>query len=159
MNGVSCGPVADPLKLTHHEVYGKMTNKEYMEAIFGAGLSIQNLTFFDKMKKILTSHYAHMIIIALVLIDSLCVTVELIISLENGDENEALHHVESIFKYLGLSILTFFMLELILKIIFINWDILKSKLEIFDAVIVLVSFTMEIVFLHKKSSIEAIGEY
>jgi len=158
MNGIACGPVEEPLKTTHHEVYGKMSRKEYMEAIFGPTLNIENLTFFDKMKKILTSHYLHIVIIALVLIDSLCVTVELVISLEeNGEENEALHHTENVFKYLGLSILTFFMFELVLKIIFINWDILKSKLEVFDAVIVLVSFTMEIVFLHKKSSIEAIG--
>ena len=117
-----------------------MSNAEYLETVFGPSLYIDDLSFRQKMKKILTSHYLHFVIIILVLLDSLCVTVELIMSFEKNEENHALVLVEHIFKYLGLSILSLFLFELCLKIIFINKDLLKSKLEIFDAIIIVVSF-------------------
>ncbi len=137
-------------------VFPKMTKEEYMETIFGPRLNIQNLTFSEKMKKILTSHYMHFVIIALVLLDSLCVTVELIGMFEDI-QSASLEHLEYVIKYLGLSILSIFMVELILKVIFINKELLKSKFEIFDAVIVLISFIAELVFINHKDSIEALG--
>ena len=64
------------------EEYGwpnEMSHAEYFETVFGPSLYIEDLSFSQKMKKILTSHYLHFVIIVLVLLDSLCVTVELII--------------------------------------------------------------------------------
>ncbi len=146
--------VENPFKSV--SIFPKMTTKEYMDTIFGPSLDIQNLTFSQKMKKILTSHYMHFIIIALVLLDSLCVTIELVGMLENV-QSESLEHLEVVIKYLGLSILSIFMVELVLKVIFINVELLKSKFEIFDAFIVLISFIAECVFIQHKDSIEALG--
>lgn len=154
MDSVVCTPVENPFKSEH--VLGKMTRSEYLEAIFGPRLNIANLTFAQKMKKILTSHHVHMAVIALVLLDSICVTIELVGSF-NDIQSESVELLELVVKYIGLSILSIFMFELILKIIFINKDILKSKFEIFDAVIVVISFTVELVFIQHKDYIEALG--
>ncbi len=140
------------------DLFGEMSKQEYLVTIFGPSLNKTNTSFCQKMKNILTSTGMHMFIIVFVLLDCLCVTVELIVSFEK-EENHTIHMVENFFKYLGLTILTMFLFELILKIIFINKELLKSKLELFDGLIVIISFLLEMIFLQKKSSIEALGNY
>ena len=135
----------------------KMTRKEYLETIFGPSLHINNLTLMQKGKHIMHSSYFHMFIVLLIILDSIFIAVELLLTAENCEgKNETLNFVTDIFKYLGLSILSIFMIELLFKIIFLNKDIIKSKLEIFDAIVVVVSFVLELVFLGKKE-LETIG--
>ena len=99
-----------------------------------------------------------MAVVVLIVLDSLFVTIELILNAEYCEKkDETLKTVSEIFKYMGLTILSLFMVELILKIVFLNKELLKSKLEIFDALIVLVSFGFEMVFL-KDDELEAIGQ-
>ena len=99
-----------------------------------------------------------MAVVVLIVLDSLFVTIELILNAEYCEKkDETLKTVGEIFKYMGLTILSLFMVELILKIVFLNKEILKSKLEIFDALVVLVSFGFEMVFL-KDDELEAIGQ-
>jgi hypothetical protein len=135
----------------------KMTRKEYLETIFGPSLHITNLTLMQKGKHIMHSSYFHMFIVLLIILDSIFIAVELLLTAENCEgKDETLNFVTDIFKYLGLSILSIFMIELLFKIIFLNKDIIKSKLEIFDAIVVVVSFVLELVFLGKKD-LETIG--
>lgn len=163
MESIVVGSVNDPIKSHHNQVMGTMNTKEYLETIFGPGLYEEQIPLWDKIKNTLNSHYAHITIIGLVLLDIVCVTGELVISFDiKGQDPEkahSLHTAENVFKYSGLVILCIFMVELMLKLIFVNKDILKSKLEVFDAVIILVSFVAEMVFLHEntRNEIEAIG--
>ena len=62
----------------------------------------------------------------------------------------------TVLKYVGVSILGIFIVEIILKLIFTTKAFLKSKLEIFDAIIVIISFILDIVFFdhHAASAFE-----
>ena len=136
----------------------KMSVKEYMQSVFGSGIKedTSNLPFTEKVRRFLRSNYVHIAVIILVLLDSFCVTIELITDLE--DKSEKFKVVEDIFKYLGFSILCIFVVEISLKILFLFKEFIKSKLEIFDAVIVIVSFVIEVVFMNSDSPLAAIGK-
>ncbi len=128
------------------DLMNRMSVLEYMESVFGPSLheGNANLTFVEKMRKYLRSTFVHVLVIVLVLFDSFCVAIELITDVEILKEKGDFKLVENIFKYLGFSILSVFVVEIILKIIFLFNEFIKSKLEIFDAVIVIVSFIVEI---------------
>lgn len=153
--------------VTNHTIDLKTdgNNKEFDEKsnfikdIFGPSLNLKaHLKIQDKIKHILESNVFHIIIIVLVLIDTLCVAGELVIAAENKEIREKLEVVEEVLKYLGLSILSFFMVELIFKIIFARHELYKSKLEMFDALVVVVSFTLDLIFLNNNNGADiAIG--
>ena len=140
------------------EWFAKMSNEEYLESIFGPALNMHNLSIMEKGKKIMHSSYLHIGVIVLILLDSLFIAIELLINAENcNNENETLELVSEVFKLLGLTILSIFMIELVFKIIFLNKEILKSKLEMFDAFVVIVSFILEVSFFDNHQ-LEAIGQ-
>lgn len=60
---------------------------------------------------------------------------------------EFLKVLENIFKYGSITILGIFIIEIVLKIIFAPKNFCKP-LEIFDAIIVIIGFTLNIVLLH-----------
>lgn len=105
---------------------------------------------------ILKSNYLNVIVIILVLLDSLCVTIELIIDLENSQKSDGLKIAADFFKYLGLIIISTFVVEISLKIVFLWREFFKSKLDIIDGIIVYVSFTLDIVFMY-NDEISALG--
>jgi hypothetical protein len=113
----------------------------------------------------------------LVLLDSICVASELIITIENTKDhssNRTFEHKNSsnlensinkyhsleilliVLKYIGVTILGIFLIEIVLKISFTTKSFFKSKLEIFDAIIVIISFILDIVFFdhHASSAFE-----
>ena len=147
-------------EITLRDPFSRMTKEEILESIFGPALNLSdaNLTWQQKIRKFLTSNYFHIIVIVLVLLDSFCVTVELVIDMETSKENHAVEVVEKVFKYLGLTILTVFVVEITLKILFNRHEFLHSKLELFDAFIVIVSFVVDLVFLNNKHAITALGK-
>lgn len=65
------------------------------------------------------------------------------------------HTLEEIFKYTSLVILTIFVIEIILKLIFIP-KTFKKPLEIFDAFIVVISFGLNLYLFNKKHHIHSI---
>ncbi|RNA22836.1 voltage-gated hydrogen channel 1 [Brachionus plicatilis] len=119
-------------------------------------LDDQNVSIKEKIRKVLLSNYLHVAIVVLVILDSLCVTIELIIEAENKNNSHALHVAEEVFKYLGFGILCIFMVEIALKIIFVFNEFRHSKLEILDAIVVVISFIAEIVVLKHDDAISAI---
>lgn len=139
-----------------------MTKQEYMESIFGPSLNAKSMNerknFKQKMRFILTSNYLHVAVIILVLLDSLCVTVELVIDLENTEKSEALRKAGEFFKYLGFSIISLFVVEITIKIIFLWKEFFKSKLEVIDGIIVYVSFTLDLVFMNDEA-LSALGTF
>lgn len=136
----------------------KLTKEEYLESVFGPSMSTasERVRWRGKIKHIVTSNYMHIAIIVLVLLDSLCVTIELVIDLEDKDDLEALKITKACFKYMGLLILSIFVVEMTLKLLFIWREVIKSKLEIIDMLIVYVSFVLEIIFMNNQA-LSALG--
>ena len=141
--------------------FSRMTKDEILESIFGPALNLAdaNLSWPQKIRKFLTSNYFHIIVVVLVLLDSFCVTIELVIDMEASKDNKTVEVVEKVFKFLGLTILTTFVVEIMLKFAFNRHEFLRSKLELFDAFIVIVSFVVDLVFLNNKHAITALGRY
>ena len=67
---------------------------------------MKNLTWIEKIRKVLHSTYIHVAVMVLVLLDSLLVTAEVIIDAENKTENESAKIAAEVFKYLGFIILS-----------------------------------------------------
>lgn len=107
----------------------------------------------------------HALIILLIIIDCLLVIGELVLDYikigkycQLNSENEgALHKIElaiEIFHYTSLGILSFFLLELAVKIYAFGrhwWNPHHKKMEWLDAIIVIVSFTIDLVTLFVNS--------
>lgn len=138
-----------------------MSKEELLESIFGPALHLndRDTTIKEKIRKVLLSNYLHVAIVILVIMDSLCVTIELIIEAENKNNSHGLHVAENIFKYLGFIILCIFMLEIILKLIFTLSEFIHSKLEILDAIVVVISFTAELLLFKHNETLSAIGDF
>ena len=98
----------------------------------------------------------------LVVVDSICVASELIIVAENlkepvfktnlKRENYWLETFLTILKYVGLVILAIYLIEIFIKITFNTHAFLRTKLEIFDSIIIIVSFVLDLVFFERDAS-------
>lgn len=75
-----------------------------------------------------------------------------------SQSNNALEIILLVLKYFGLTILGIFLIEIVIKLAFNTRAFLKSKLELFDSVIVIVSFVLDIVFFdhHAHAAFELI---
>ncbi len=62
-----------------------------------------------------------------------------------------------IFHYLSLALLTFFMVELSGKIYAYRLELLHHKFEVFDGIVVVVSFILDIVYISKEDAFDAMG--
>lgn len=61
------------------------------------------------------------------------------------------------FHYMSFAILVFFMLEIFFKIFVFHLEFFHHKFEILDAIVVVVSFVLDLVLLFKKHQFEALG--
>lgn len=136
------------------------------------------------MKSLMKSHQLNLLVVCLVIIDCVCILLELVIDLiitvykkDNKLETNSslmdnstsiifkryklfntfeinvvslLISLESLLKYFGLGILCIFVIEIFLKLIFIPKDILKSIWGLIDAIVVFVSFILDILLLKNK---------
>lgn len=62
-----------------------------------------------------------------------------------------------IFHYLSLALLTFFMVELAGKVFAYRQEFFEHKFEVFDGVVVVVSFVLDIVFIFHEDAFDGIG--
>ena len=100
----------------------------------------------DRLKHMFHSNKFQILIICLVILDCLLVVTELLLDLEVFPE-EAGHSVAPhVLHYASISILSLFMLELIIRLCVFRLEFFIHKLEVFDGVIVIVSFVLDIVF-------------
>lgn len=107
----------------------------------------------NRIKSVLNSNCFQLIVISLVLVDTICVSSELIITIENNKYSLGyLKIIHNCLKYLGISILAAFLTEIFLKLIFNTREFFKSKLEIFDSIIIVISFVLDIVYFNYDSA-------
>lgn len=114
---------------------------------------VETKTCREKLRIILSNHKFHVASLCLIVIEALIVLMLLLVDLDviivHGSSDEERHKnkdkAEKGLHYTGLTILTIFVIEVILKIIAEGKAFFKQCLEVFDAIIVCVSFILDII--------------
>ncbi|XP_027713164.1 voltage-gated hydrogen channel 1 [Vombatus ursinus] len=114
------------------------------------------LDFRTMMRKVFSSHRFQVIIICLVIMDALLVLAELMIDLKIIQSDKE-NYAARVFHYLSIAILTLFMSEVALKLYVFRKEFFYHKFEILDAVIVVISFVLDIVLVFQEHAFEALG--
>ncbi|XP_020825890.1 voltage-gated hydrogen channel 1 isoform X2 [Phascolarctos cinereus] len=112
--------------------------------------------FRTVMRKLFSSHRFQVIIICLVIMDALLVLAELMIDLKIIQSDKD-NYAARVFHYLSIAILTLFMSEVALKLYVFRKEFFYHKFEILDAVIVIISFVLDIVLVFQEHAFEALG--
>ncbi|XP_076778874.1 voltage-gated hydrogen channel 1 isoform X2 [Arvicanthis niloticus] len=111
------------------------------------------LDFRTRLRKLFSSHRFQVIIICLVVLDALLVLAELLLDLKIIEQN----YIVKVFHYMSFAILAFFMVEIFLKIFVFRLEFFHHKFEILDAIVVVVSFVIDLVLMFKNHHFEALG--
>ncbi|XP_072252389.1 voltage-gated hydrogen channel 1 [Leuresthes tenuis] len=114
------------------------------------------LTFKDSLKKLYISDRFQVVVVCLVILDAFFVLAELLIDL-SVIKLEHDHIAPEIFHYLSLALLTFFMVELSGKLFAYQMEFFHHKFEVFDGVVVVVSFLLDIVFIFHEDAFDGMG--
>nr|AMK01488.1 proton channel [Nicoletia phytophila] len=111
-------------------------------------------TVRERLRKLLHSHKFQISVITLVIIDCLLVITELLIDLEMHEEESLAQHV---LHYCSITILSIFIVEIFLKLYAFRQEFFKHRLEVFDAIIVIVSFALDIAFRNSRDALSGVG--
>lgn len=114
------------------------------------------LTFRGALKRLYSSDRFQVAVVSLVILDAIFVLAELlidlsVIKLEHG------HIAPEVFHYLSLALLTFFMVELVGKLYAYRLEFFQHKFEVFDGVVVVISFVLDIVFIFHEDAFDGMG--
>ncbi|KAL4223640.1 Voltage-gated hydrogen channel 1 [Mactra antiquata] len=111
----------------------------------------------ERMKHIFHSNKFQIVIVFLVVVDCLLVVTELLLDLkvfpESANESIAPH----VLHYASISILGLFLIETIARVAIFRLEFFKHKLECFDAVVVIVSFVLDVIFRDKEGIESGVG--
>lgn len=120
------------------------------------GQHLGQLSFRDSLRKLYSTERFQIVVVCLVVLDAIFVLCELLIDLSII---EADHHriAPQVFHYLSLALLTFFMVELAGKIFAYRLEFLHHKFEVFDGIVVVVSFILDIIYISKEDAFDAMG--
>ncbi|CAI5783213.1 voltage-gated hydrogen channel 1 [Podarcis lilfordi] len=113
-------------------------------------------TFREVMKKLFQSHKFQILVVCLVILDAILVLGELLLDLKiiHPDKHEI---APKVFHYLSLSILTLFLVEIFFKLFTYRLEFFHHKFEVLDAIVVIISFVLDIVLLFREHEFEALG--
>ncbi|XP_015670934.1 voltage-gated hydrogen channel 1 [Protobothrops mucrosquamatus] len=113
-------------------------------------------TFRDVMKKLFHSHKFQILVVCLVILDAVLVLGELLLDLKiiHPDKEEI---APKVLHYLSLSILSLFLVEVSFKLFTYRLEFFHHKFEVLDALVVVVSFILDIVVLFQEHQFEALG--
>ncbi|XP_064612741.1 voltage-gated hydrogen channel 1-like isoform X2 [Liolophura sinensis] len=110
----------------------------------------------EKTRYILQTTKFQIAVILLVILDCLFVICELLLDLRVFTLEEG-HVAPEVFHYFSLSILAIFMVEIAVRLYVLRLEFLKHKLEVFDAIVVVVSFILDIVFRNSQGPESGVG--
>ncbi|XP_040272025.1 voltage-gated hydrogen channel 1-like [Bufo bufo] len=113
-------------------------------------------SFRDALKWLFGSHKFQIVIVCLVILDALFVLIEVLLDLELLHDKVD-HIVPEIFHYLSVSVLSFFLLEIVGKLYAFRLEFFHHKFEVFDAVIVIISFIIDVVYITREDIFNAVG--
>ncbi|XP_041079274.1 voltage-gated hydrogen channel 1-like isoform X1 [Polyodon spathula] len=118
--------------------------------------SPHSLTFRDSLRKLFSSHKFQVSVVCLVILDAVFVLCELLLDLAIIKQDE--HKISSqVFHYLSLALLTFFMVELFGKLFAYQLEFFHHKFEVFDGIVVIVSFVLDIVYISHEDAFNGMG--
>ncbi|XP_016102739.1 voltage-gated hydrogen channel 1 [Sinocyclocheilus grahami] len=120
------------------------------------GQHLGQVSFRDSLRRLYSTERFQIVVVCLVVLDAIFVLCELLIDLSII---QADHHriAPQVFHYLSLALLTFFMVELSGKIYAYRLEFLHHKFEVFDGIVVVVSFILDIVYISKEDAFDAMG--
>ncbi|KAG1970841.1 voltage-gated hydrogen channel 1 [Pimephales promelas] len=120
------------------------------------GQHLEPVSFRDSLRRLYKTERFQIVVVCLVVLDAIFVLCELLIDLSII---QADHHriAPQVFHYLSLALLTFFMVELCGKIFAYRLEFLHHKFEVFDGIVVVVSFILDIVYITKEDAFDAMG--
>lgn len=110
----------------------------------------------EKLREILHSQKAQYAIIILVVLDMIIVIAELLLDLRAikvHHDNPAPH----ILHYISIAILSIFMIELFLKVYAMGLKFFKHKMEVFDGIVVIVSFSLDVAFSGEEGAVDGVS--
>ncbi|XP_060764900.1 voltage-gated hydrogen channel 1 [Neoarius graeffei] len=143
-----------------HEAASKLDDDEELhkvsEDLEPAKQAAAQATFRDSLKRLFSTERFQITIVSLVILDALFVLCELLLDLSIIEADKE-HIAPQVFRYLSLALLTFFVVELGFKLYAYRLEFFHHKFEVFDAIIVIVSFILDIVDLSKKNAFDATG--
>lgn len=113
-------------------------------------------TFRDKLTHVLNTNKFQIVIICLVILDCLLVITELLIDLRVLEFHGS-SPVPKVLHYISISIVSLFLIEIALKMYCLRQEFFKSKMEVFDALIVIVAFALNIAFANKDGLQSSVG--
>ncbi|XP_073343787.1 voltage-gated hydrogen channel 1 isoform X1 [Pagrus major] len=114
------------------------------------------LTFRDSLQRLYSSERFQVLVVCLVVLDAIFVLAELLIDLSVIKLAHD-HIVPEVFHYLSLALLTFFMVELAGKLYAYRLEFFQHKFEVFDGLVVVVSFILDIVFIFHEDAFDGMG--
>ncbi|XP_051540169.1 voltage-gated hydrogen channel 1-like [Myxocyprinus asiaticus] len=120
------------------------------------GHHLGQVSFRDSLRRLYSAEKFQIVVVSLVILDAIFVLCELLIDLSII---EADHHriAPQVFHYLSLALLTFFMVELCGKIYAYRLEFFRHKFEVFDGIVVVVSFILDIIYISKEDAFDAMG--
>ncbi|XP_032899181.1 voltage-gated hydrogen channel 1 [Amblyraja radiata] len=113
-------------------------------------------SFRDTLKWIFNSNKFQIAVVCLVILDALFVFCELLMDLSIVEADKE-RIVPQVFHYLSIIILTSFILELAGKLYAFRLEFFWHKFEVLDAVIVIVSFILDIVYISREDAFDGVG--
>ncbi|XP_040272021.1 voltage-gated hydrogen channel 1-like [Bufo bufo] len=113
-------------------------------------------SFRDNLRWLLSCHKFQIVIVCLVILDAIFVLIEVLLDLELL-HNKVDDIVPKIFHCLSLSVLSFFLLEILGKLYAFRLEFFHHKFEVFDAVIVIISFIIDVVYITREDIFNAVG--
>ncbi|CAL1613816.1 unnamed protein product [Knipowitschia caucasica] len=120
------------------------------------GLFSSAPTFRDALKRLYSSERFQIAVVCLVILDAIFVLTELLFDL-SIIELEHDHVAPEVFHYMSLALLTFFVVELVGKLFAYRLEFFYHKFEVFDGVVVVVSFVLDIVYVFREDAFDGMG--
>ncbi|XP_078598911.1 voltage-gated hydrogen channel 1-like [Branchiostoma floridae x Branchiostoma japonicum] len=141
-------------------------------------------TFREKLLHVLHSTEFQVAVVILVIVDCILVVFELLIDLggiklceeavkaecqnmgttatmspaeEIEKEAECDHPAPEILHYMSIAILCIFLIEIMFKVYAYQKDYIKHKMELFDALVVIVSFCFDVAYANHEDAFDGIG--
>lgn len=115
-------------------------------------------TIREKADHIIHSHRFQVAVIVLVIIDVLLVIGELLFDLQIiTHHNEHIEIIPHVLHYCSIAILSVFLVEIAVRLFVLRLEIFKHKLELFDSVVIIVSFVLDVVYRTKEDAMNGVG--
>lgn len=108
------------------------------------------------LKHLLHTNKFQIGVVILVIFDCIIVITELMIDLRAFELHEE-SVVPHIFHYISIAVLSIFLVEIVVKVYAFRLDFFRHKLEVFDALVVIVSFALDLAFSSGEGLVNGIG--